>query len=126
MSADFLCAVCNDPIDDASTFRTLVAAEIDQLVENGHLDVFVRSLADTWSELDTAEDNDEMRDMLVDRAAYCHKYLKGRAADFARVKLNGKDFLVSGGMSYGDSPAEACEAIWFLANSGWDALGGSD
>jgi hypothetical protein len=121
MSADFLCAVCSDPIDDASTFRTLVAAEIDKMAENGHLDGFVRILADTWSELDTAECH-EVRDMLIERAVACHKYLKGHTYDFARVRVKGADFLISGGMSYGNAPAEACDAIWFLANSGWDRL----
>ena len=122
MSADFLCAICDDPVEDEGMFRKLVVEDIDQMVANDRFDSFVRSLADTWGELDDVEGMGEARDMLIERAVACHKYLKKPAYDFARVRLKGSNFLISGGMSYGDSPTEACDAIWFLANSGWDRL----
>ena len=58
-------------------------------------------------------------------SSYREVFLSHRR-DVAVIKLHGREYAVSGGMSWGDTPSDACELIQILAESGVFCTEGDD
>jgi hypothetical protein len=69
-----------------------------------------------------APTDEEIIDAVVRRYIECLTYLRGDSSDFIQATLRGHDYYFSGGLSWGDLPAEACDCISFLTALALDKI----
>lgn len=133
MGADFLCSVCPLPSDITPEIKNLIKVRIDDLdesminllAEDYHYDweTEVRERVDNLNENHLFDLNNiahlfkrevvqEMLEEALDEVIY-----NKERRDVAELILDHKMWLVSGGMSWGDSPTEAMNYIDLLERS---------
>jgi len=150
MGADMLLYCCEDPTDYAKAWP-VIQYRIDNM-NNDHLDgIAEESLwyeaQEAWeeiSDMDIKEDdlyhlNDlypiKMREMVREKLKEAVSQLIGSPEsdfgnwrrDVATMTLNGASYMFTGGMSWGDSPSEACEYMSLIETAGiFDGMGSAD
>lgn len=72
--------------------------------------------------VDDVPDLIDIRDCdIIEARGYLHACLDDlmrAGSECGGIFLGGRVLLITGGMSYGDSPTELCDSIWDLANAG--------
>jgi len=144
MGADMMVAVCEEPYD-LNKAKEVIEYRVENLNDNELIHLAENHC---WSELEEAMevkeaeleegdlyDLDDLR-RIVSRSLATEainqalsEIILGNSTtnynrEIAYVNLKGTNYLITGGMSWGDLPTEASDAIWLLAESGvLDGLG---
>lgn len=114
MGADFLFAIM--PLDFEVDYA-IAEARLDRMSDD---DLFDRCLNDNLFGVEYARDDrfadenptmSEVREAIIE--ALCLVYTPGREGLITEIE--GRRFVVSGGLSWGESPSDVAQAIWELA-----------
>jgi hypothetical protein len=113
MGADFLFAITEVPVDENNNFLSL-EEQLDRLR------TFVSCQSDDWAGFDYLEElavfdyHDSLREEYIETMTDALKYVNAEYRDTAIIQLKDTYYWLSGGLSYGDEPTEACNHIWHL------------
>ena len=136
MSADFTCAICEIP-SEPDKYRNLISNRIKSLSDSK-----IKDIASEWwhlierdyteivkSQSLSKEDLYELNNLdavflrkavsnvireNLDEFVYNNGYWRN---DIANVHLNGTCYLITGGMSWGDTPTESYDYLLFLEST---------
>jgi hypothetical protein len=108
MGARFLAAACE--VMTSNDLAELLL-QIDTLPINKIIELAQYLLGEAVVPQETEKERGAVTRMVTD--AFCYLSEKGDQ-DYATFLLNDQKYWFSGGMSWGDSPTEACDHIWRL------------
>lgn len=109
MGAEFIYAICRVPTPDQAENAL---ARIDEL-DDDMLESIGQNL---WAATSTMSDLSDIRDALKTALQIVTEANRRDIGVF--TDLSGQDWVLSGGMTWGETPTAACEYLWALAQSG--------
>lgn len=114
MGADFLYGICEIPVDAQG--KSLDAEVVERKL---HAVVSAMSAEDVeYMLLERYGEEEGDREELVKKLLESFNYLDAGGRDVGFLELKGTRYWISGGMSGGDTPTEAMDHIWALAELG--------
>jgi len=125
MGADFIFDICAVPGVSGDEFEAECKKFVDGLSKEAVWD-YLENIQGGFMNTPGASDEENLayaKKEMLESLVEAEKALQGNRRDLTVLTLNGADYFLTGGMSWGDDPTDAYQYVHRLAYSGVDILG---